>query len=144
MLDGTTSGLFTGNITNSGLIDSEGNSGTTAGIRFVNGVSFSGTLNNDAGGTISGVLVNNAGIISSGSRALNIDGNGLTVNNSGSILGTGAQRNGTVYADGTANNFTLNNTGIIDAVVAGSGVSIQVGRRACACSMALVLEQASP
>ncbi|WP_438727619.1 autotransporter domain-containing protein [Parasphingorhabdus sp. DH2-15] len=147
VLEGSTTGLFTGTITNSGLIDSEADNGTTAGIRFVNGVSFSGTIDNLAGGTISGVnnglyfgnatpagggiftgaVVNNAGTISSGSRALNIDGTGLTVNNSGSILGTGAQRNGTVYADGTANNFTLNNTGTIDAVVQGSGVSVQVG-----------------
>jgi len=58
---------------------------------------------------------------------LNIDGTGLEVNNSGSILGSGAQRNGTVYADATANNFTLNNTGTIDAVVAGSGVAFQLG-----------------
>ncbi|MCK0127597.1 autotransporter outer membrane beta-barrel domain-containing protein [Erythrobacter sp. F6033] len=144
-LDGTTNGLFIGDITNAGAIASEGDSGTTAGIRFVNGVSFTGTLTNS--GTISGVqnglyfgnptpagggdfsnaIVNNSGIISSGSRALNIDGNGLTVSNSGSILGTGAQRNGTVYSDGTANAFTLNNTGTIDAVVQGSGVSLQLG-----------------
>ncbi|WP_108812147.1 autotransporter domain-containing protein [Sphingorhabdus sp. Alg231-15] len=147
VLDGTSTGLFTGNISNSGLIDSEGDSGTTAGIRFVNGVSFNGTITNAAGATISGVqnglyfgnatpagggdftgaVVNNAGTISSGSRALNIDGTGLVVNNSGTIIGTGAQRNGTVYADGTANNFALNNSGTIDAGVAGSGVSFQLG-----------------
>ncbi len=147
LLDGSTTGLFTGTITNSGTIASESTQGTAAGIRFVNGVSFQGALTNEAGGTISGVqnglyfgnptpagggdfsdaIVNNSGTISSGSRALNIDGNGLTVNNSGSILGTGAQRNGTVYADATANNFTVNNDGTIDAVVAGSGVSLQLG-----------------
>ncbi|WP_109355565.1 autotransporter domain-containing protein [Sphingorhabdus sp. EL138] len=147
VLDGTSTGLFTGNIANSGLIDSEGDSGTTAGIRFVNGVSFNGTITNAAGATISGVqnglyfgnatpagggdftgaVVNNAGTISSGSRALNIDGTGLVVNNTGTIIGTGAQRNGTVYADGTANNFALNNSGTIDAGVAGSGVSFQLG-----------------
>ncbi|UTW60318.1 autotransporter domain-containing protein [Kordiimonas sp. SCSIO 12603] len=146
-LDGSTTGLFTGTITNSGLINSEATAGTTAGIRFVNGVSFQGTLTNEAGGVISGVnnglyfgnpvpaggadhtggVVNNAGTISSDSRALNIDGTGLVVNNSGSILGTGDQRNGTVYFDGTANNITLNNTGTIDAGAGnnGSGVSIQ-------------------
>ncbi len=145
VLDGTSSGLFTGSITNSGVIDSEGDSGTTAGIRFVNGVSFNGSIDNSGtisgvqnglyfgnatpagGGDFTGAVVNNSGIISSGSRALNIDGTGLVINNSGSILGTGAQRNGTVYADGTANNFTLNNTGTIDAGVAGSGVSFQLG-----------------
>ena len=54
-LDGTTTGLFTGTITNSGLIDSEGANGTVAGIRVVNGVSFQGTLNNEEGGVISGL-----------------------------------------------------------------------------------------
>ena len=149
-LDATTSGLFTGNITNSGTIDSEGDSGTTAGVRFVNGVSFNGTIDNQEGGVISGVqnglyfgnatpagggdftgaVVNNAGIISSGSRALNIDGTGLTVNNSGQILGTGDQRNGTVYVDGTFNDVTINNqaNGVIDAGEGnnGSGISIEV------------------
>ncbi len=142
-------GTVTGTITNSGLINSESTQGTTAGIRFVNGIGFQGTLTNEAGGVISGAqnglyfgnpvngegadhtggVVNNFGTISSGSRALNIDGIGLTVNNSGSILGTGDQRNGTVYFDGTANNVTLNNLagGVIDAGVGnnGSGVSIQ-------------------
>jgi uncharacterized protein with beta-barrel porin domain len=142
-------GTVTGTITNSGLINSESTQGTTAGIRFVNGIGFQGTLTNEAGGVISGAqnglyfgnpvdgegadhtggVVNNAGTISSDSRALNIDGIGLTVNNSGSILGTGDQRNGTVYFDGTANNVTFNNLagGVIDAGVGnnGSGVSIQ-------------------
>ena len=105
------------------------------GFRAVNGVDFQGTLTNEAGGEISGEqngvyfgnatpagggdhtggVVNNAGTISSGSRALNIDGTGLEVNNSGSILGTGDQRNGTAYADSTAQDFTLNNSGTIDA-----------------------------
>ncbi len=145
VLDGTTDGLFVGDITNSGTIDSEAANGTAAGIRFVNGVSFQGTLDNSGtisgiqnglyfgnptpagGGDFSAAIVNNSGTISSGSRALNIDGNGLTVNNSGTIVGTGAQRNGTVYADGTANGFTLNNTGVVDAGVAGSAVSLQLG-----------------
>lgn len=148
-LDGSTSGLFTGNIVNTGTIDSESAQGTAAGIRFVNGVSFNGTIDNSGtisgvqnglyfgnatpagGGDFTGAVVNNSGTISSGSRALNIDGLGLTVNNSGSILGTGTQRNGTVYADATADQYTLNNTstGVIDAGVgnSGSGVSLQSG-----------------
>ncbi|MDJ0642572.1 MAG: hypothetical protein QNJ15_07130, partial [Erythrobacter sp.] len=137
MLDGSTTGLFTGDIVNSGAISSESAQGTTAGIRFVNGVSFQGTLTNDEGGIIEGVqnglyfgnavpaggadhaggVVNNAGIIRSDSRALNIDGTGLVVNNlaTGEILGTGNQRNGTVYADSTAQDFTFNNAGTTDA-----------------------------
>ena len=145
-LDGSTTGLFTGEINNSGTITSEGANGTVGGFRAVNGVSFQGTLNNE--GTISGTqngvyfgnavgaggadhtggVVNNSGTISSDSRAFNIDGNGLLLNNTGNILATGRQRNGTVYADGTANNFTILNSGAIDARRgAGSGISVQVG-----------------
>ena len=145
-LEGSTTGLFTGTINNSGIVTSEGDSGTTGGFRAVNGVSFQGTLNNT--GTISGVqngvyfgnptpagggdhtggVVNNFGVISSDSRAFNLDGEGLQVNNQGDILATGAQRNGTFYVDGTANDFTLNNSGSIDASGgSGSALSIQVG-----------------
>ena len=145
-LDGSTTGLFTGTINNSGIVTSEGDSGTTGGFRAVNGVSFQGTLNNT--GTIAGVqngvyfgnptpagggdhtggVVNNFGVISSDSRAFNLDGEGLQVNNLGDILATGAQRNGTFYVDATADNFSLNNSGSIDATGgSGSGVSIQVG-----------------
>ena len=149
MLDGTTSALFSGTINNSGVIDSESMQGTTAGIRFVNGVSFNGTINNSGvisgvqnglyfgnatpagGGDFTGAMVNNSGTISSDSRAFNLDGTGLTINNSGEILGTGNQRNGTLYADGTADNFTINNleTGLIDAGMGntGSGVGIEIG-----------------
>ena len=148
-LDATTAGLFTGDITNSGTISSEGANGTVGGFRAVNGVDFQGTLTNEAGGEISGEqngvyfgnatpagggdhtggVVRNAGTISSGSRALNIDGEGLTVINEGSIVGTGNQRHGTVYSDDTASNFSLNNSGLIDAGVgnAGSGVSLSLG-----------------
>ena len=52
---------------------------------------------------------------------MNIDGSGLEVNNSGDVIGTGDQRNGTVYADSTAQNFTLNNTGNIDTGVGNQG-----------------------
>ena len=46
----------------------------------------------------------------------------------GDILATGAQRNGTFYVDGTADNFTLTNSGSIDARGgSGSALSIQVG-----------------
>ena len=145
-LDASTTGLFTGQINNSGVISSEGANGTVGGFRAVNGVSFQGELNNS--GTISGTqngvyfgnavaaggadhtggVVNNSGVISSDSRAVNIDGNGLLLDNSGSILATGRQRNGTVYADGTADNFTILNSGAIDARGgAGSAISVQVG-----------------
>ena len=145
-LDGTTTGLFTGEINNSGLVDSEGANGTVGGFRAVNGVDFQGQLNNSGlirgqqngvyfgnetpagGGDHTGGVVNNSGTISSGSRAFNIDGKGLEINNSGSIIGTDDQRNGTVYADSTAQDFTLNNTGLIDAGKGnqGSGFSVEL------------------
>ena len=135
---------FRGNINNNGTISSESNVGPTAGVRVANGVSFDGQINNGRNGTISGAnngvyfgtgqhnaTVNNQGTISSDSRAVNIDGDGVTLNNSGTIVGTGDQRNGTVYADSTANDFAVNNTrsGTIDAGRGndGSGVSLQTG-----------------
>ena len=128
-------------INNTGTISSEGANGTVAGLRVVNGVNFQGTLTNS--GLISGVQNGvyfgtgnhtggqfiNTGEVTSDSRALNIDGVGLEVINEGSILGTGDQRNGTVYADATADNYTLTNRGLIDAGEGnnGSGVSLQTG-----------------
>ena len=135
--------VYEGDITNSGLINSESTQGTVAGVRFANRIGFQGTLTNEEGGVISGAqnglyfgndadhtggVVNNAGIISSDSRALNIDGTGLVVNNTGEILGTGNQRNGTVYADSTAQDFELNNlaTGVIDAGEGNQGAGFSV------------------
>ncbi len=128
-------------INNSGTIASEGANGTVAGVRVVNGVNFKGALTNS--GTISGVQNGvyfgtgdhsggsfvNTGLVTSDSRALNIDGFGLDVRNEGKILGTGDQRNGTVYADGTADNYTFTNTGLVDAGEGnnGSAVSLQTG-----------------
>ena len=128
-------------ITNSGEILSEGANGTVAGLRVVNGVNFQGTLSN--AGSIAGVQngvyfgtgdhsggrFDNAGLVSSDSRALNIDGEGLSVTNAGSILGTADQRNGTVYADGTADNYSFVNSGLVDAGLGnnGSAVSLQTG-----------------
>jgi len=139
-LDGSTTGLFTGTINNSGSLTSEGANGTVGGFRAVNGVNFQGTLNNsgEIAGTQNGVyfgtgnhsggVVNNTGRVSSDSRAVNIDGSNLVLNNFGRIDATGRQRNGTVYVDGTADNFTVRNLGSIDATGgAGSGLSVQVG-----------------
>ncbi len=137
------SGTFDGTITNRGEILSEGANGTVAGFRAVNNVNFAGELTN--AGLIAGVqngvyfgtgdhtggrFVNEqGGTVTSDSRALNIDGEGLDVVNDGSILGTGNQRNGTVYADATADNYTFTNNGTVDAGVGnnGSGVALQTG-----------------
>jgi len=138
---------FKGDLTNSGSITSESNVGPTSGVRVANGVGFDGTITNERGGTISGAnnglyfgtgqhdaTVNNRGTISSDSRAVNIDGEGVSLNNSGTILGTGDQRNGTVYSDATADNFSIRNErkGTIDAGKGndGAGIALQTGSEA--------------
>lgn len=150
-LDGTTTGLFDGVVTNSGDITSEGANGTVAGVRFVNGTSFQGVLFNEEGGSIDGVqngiyfgnptpagggdhsggLVVNEGLVASDSRAFNLDGDGLAVVNDGDIVGTGDQRNGTFYGDATADDFTVLNLtdGVIDAGEGndGSAFAFQTG-----------------
>ena len=133
---------FQGDITNSGSILAESTQGPTSAIRFSNGLSFDGTLTNT--GLIDGVqnglyfgtgehdaVVENEGTIQSASRAVNIDGSGVTLNNDGAILGTGDQRNGTIYSDATADNYVINNgvDGVVDAGVDnnGAGISLQTG-----------------
>ncbi len=136
-------GTFTGSITNAGTVLSEGANGTVGAFRAVNNVNFQGQLVNQEGGVFAGVQNGvyfgtgdhtggsfvNRGTVTSDSRAVNIDGEGLEVVNEGEILGTGDQRNGTVYADGTADNYTFNNTGLVDAGLGnnGSAVSLQTG-----------------
>ena len=100
---------FEGNITNDGRILSDSEVGPVAGLRVANGVNFDGTITNGRRGEISGAnnglyfgtgehdaVVVNHGLISSDSRAVNIDGSGVELNNFGDIIGTGDQRNGTV------------------------------------------------
>ena len=135
--------LFTGTITNSGTVSSEGANGTVGAFRAVNNVNFQGLLVNEETGVFAGGQNGvyfgtgdhtggsfvNRGTVTSDSRALNIDGEGLEVLNEGDILGTGNQRNGTVYADGTADNYTFVNAGLVDAGEGnnGSAVSLQTG-----------------
>ncbi len=135
---------FRGDIRNSGRVTSESQVGPTAGIRIANGVAFDGTVLNTRHGLIEGANnglyfgvaehdaeVVNRGTIQSDSRAVNIDGSGVDLYNYGDILGTGDQRNGTVYADATAEDFTITNerSGLIDAGEGndGSGISLQIG-----------------
>jgi len=96
-------------------------SGGENGVNFVNGAG-SGTLSNGTTGTIS-----------SDSRAVNIGG-AVQLTNKGQIVGTGDQRNGTVYSDAAANNFSINNSGTIDAGAGnqGSGVALEIGSKTTA------------
>ena len=140
--DGVPPGLFEGSIVNTGSLTSESAQGTTGGFRAVNGLSFQGELVNT--GLVAGVqngvyfgtgdhtdgIVVNQGTISSDSRAVNIDGDGLELVNEGAIIGTGNQRNGTLYVDGTGENFDIVNLGgLIDAGVGnnGSAIGIETG-----------------
>ena len=138
---------ISGSIRNSGTITSEVNVGFLGGLVVEDGVAFTGQIANTRGGLISGprnglyignaqhdLEINNSGRIESGSRAVNIDGSGVTLNNDGDIIGTGNQRNGTVYADSTAENFSIQNgrRGVIDAGEGnqGAGISLQLGDEA--------------
>lgn len=135
---------ITGTFNNTGSITSEVNVGFLGGFVVEDGVGYQGQINNS--GLISGprnglyigdaehqleIRNESAGLIESGSRAVNLDGDNITFNNDGSVLGTGDQRNGTLYVDGTGDNIAINNfnSGNIDAGEgnSGSGVSIQVG-----------------
>ncbi|MEM9924573.1 MAG: hypothetical protein AAF915_12620 [Cyanobacteria bacterium P01_D01_bin.50] len=138
--------ILRGSLNNSGTISSEANVGFLGGVVVEDGVSFQGAIENRRGGLITGVrnglyignadhnltIENQRGArIESGSRAVNLDGDNITLNNSGEIFGIGDQRNGTVYIDGTGDNITVNNrsNGVIDAGEGngGSGYSVQVG-----------------
>jgi len=135
---------FDGNILNSGTISSEGESGATSAIRFSDGLAFDGRITNTRSGVIDGennglyfgdaehdATVKNFGTIQSGSRAVNIDGSDVDIHNFGKILGADDQRNGTIYSDGTAEDFSIYNgrRGVIDAGEGnnGAGVSLQIG-----------------
>ncbi|MEM6421677.1 MAG: hypothetical protein AAF698_03735, partial [Pseudomonadota bacterium] len=143
--DGAEGAIFDADIVNAGLITTESNQGTAAGIRIADGVGAQGQILNTATGIIEGprnglyigegdhtdLDVLNLGTIRSGSRAVNIDGTGVEFINGGDILGTGDQRNGTLYADGTADDFAVDNlvSGVIDAGDGnqGSGVGVEIG-----------------
>ena len=143
--DGIPPGVFEGNVVNQGSVTSESGVGPTAAFRAVDGLGVQGNIVNARSGEISGTNNGvyfgdgdhtggrfvNAGTVSSDSRAVNIDGDGLDVVNSGTIVGTGDQRNGTVYGDGSAENFTVINTGsgVIDASEGnnGSGLAHEIG-----------------
>ena len=142
---GTT--IFQGEINNRGRIISDSNIGVTSAIRISDGLSFQGRIQNRRTGTIAGgnnglylgdaehdILIRNNGKISSDSRALNLDGSGIHLINQGVIVGTGNQRNGTIYADGTADNYVIHNgrRGLIDAGKGnqGAAISLQLGEQA--------------
>lgn len=135
---------FRGSLFNSGKILSESEQGSTAAIRISDGLNFEGRITNTRRGLIDGANngvyfgdgehnaeVVNYGRIQSDSRAVNIDGSGVELMNHGRILGTGDQRNGTVHADATADDYSITNGrwGRIDAGRGndGAGVVLQTG-----------------
>jgi hypothetical protein len=136
---------FNGTLLNKGLIASEATTGVGAGVLVEDGIDADGQLVNQ--GRITGpfnglylgdgdyadfVVFNGAnGLITSASRAVNIDGDGLTLVNAGEISHTGDARNGVVYADDTADGYSISNTatGRIDAGegLNGDAISLQLG-----------------
>ena len=135
---------ITGDFINTGTISSEVNVGFLGGLVVEDGINYEGGIRNSGSitGPRNGLYIGNgshaleinnesSGVITSGSRVVNLDGDNVTFNNDGSVLGTGDQRNGTLYVDGTGDEISINNGhgAIIDAGEhnSGSGVSIQVG-----------------
>ncbi|MGD1866457.1 MAG: M10 family metallopeptidase C-terminal domain-containing protein, partial [Phormidesmis sp.] len=106
---------FTGTLTNSGTIN-----GGRDGVNFGNGGTARGSLVNEEGG-----------VITSASRAVNIGGDRNTIRNQGLITTSADPRNGTIYADQSANNFRIINddSGIIDVGrgLNGDAISLQLG-----------------
>ena len=97
-----------------------------ADINVVNAGEIAGAFN---GISSSGddLFLSNLGTISSDSRAVDLsDGDGITVINTGTLLGTGDQRNGTLYTNDTVNNYSITNSGIIDAGVGNQGAAISL------------------
>jgi hypothetical protein len=135
---------FTGDIVNTGMILSEARGGVSAAILVQDGVNFTGSITNS--GRIDGarhgiylgdgahdIVIENleTGIIASRSRAINIDGTGVTLINEGTITDTslfnsGPIRNGLIYSDDTANDFAILNSGLIQ-VLDGDAISLQLG-----------------
>ena len=95
-----------GEILNTGLIN-----GGFDGVNFASGGQVSGTLRNK-------------GTITSASRAVHIGGDQVNVINEGFITTTDDPRNGTVYSDLTANNYFLDNKGVIDVGQGNNGDAI--------------------
>lgn len=141
---GTPEATVTGSFVNTGSISAEVSVGFLGGFVVEDGVSYRGQIRNggDITGPNNGLYLGDAdhqleifnevnGTIASGSRAVNLDGDNINLDNQGTIIGTGDQRNGTIYVDGTGDNIAINNrqNAIIDAGEgnSGSGVSVQVG-----------------
>jgi len=136
---------FSGALLNKGLLASEATTGIGAGVLIEDGIIATGQLLNE--GTITGprnglylgdgdyngftVFNGENGVITSASRAVNIDGEGLTFVNAGLITHDGDARNGTVYSDVTADGYSITNTatGTVDAGEGNNGdaVSLQLG-----------------
>ncbi|MEM9153997.1 MAG: hypothetical protein AAGB13_03020 [Cyanobacteria bacterium P01_F01_bin.33] len=136
--------VFNGDIDNRGLIQSA-HPGNGVGILLEDGSEFNGTIRNRGvidggrdginfanGGNTSGTVRNQRnGVITSTSRAINIGGDGIDIFNDGLITTSADPRNGTIYADQTATNYTINNgrRGIIDVGLGNNGdaISLQLG-----------------
>ncbi len=131
--------VFNGNIINEGTLISE----TDSGILIESGVELNGTIVNTGtidgafngvsfanGGTSSGAL-QNFGTITSASRAVNIGGQDITLQNFGEILTSASPRDGVVYTDQSALSYSIVNEsrGLIDVGEGNDGdaISLQLG-----------------
>ena len=133
-----------GDIVNRGLIESA-NVDNGIGVLFEAGSDLTGTLVNEEGATISGgrdgvtvgnggdgsFTIENEGLITSTSRAVNLGADDNTLINRGRIETSDDPRNGTVYGDITANNIVIENEedGVIDVGEGNNGdaISLELG-----------------
>ncbi|MGD1871974.1 MAG: hypothetical protein ACFB02_02875 [Mastigocoleus sp.] len=127
--------VLNGSIINSGEITSA-NPDNGIGILFENGTIFNGEIINTGlingnrdGVNLSNGIISNRGTITSTSRAVSISGNNVAVVNEGLITTTDDPRNGTVYSDVIANNYTVDNRGLIDVGEGNTGdaISLELG-----------------
>ena len=105
---------------NDSVLNNQGTLTTQGVTSTVDSSANNTTINNQTGG-----------ILQASSRVVDITaGSGAVLNNAGgaTILGTGNQRNGTVYVDSDTNDVSINNDGTIDAGVGneGSGVGFEI------------------
>lgn len=126
-----------GSIFNTGEISST-NPENGIGILFENGARFNGEIINTGlingardGVNLANGIITNKGAITSASRAVNIDGNLTGIANEGLITTTDDPRNGTVYANAEANNYTIDNRGLIDVGEGNTGdaISLELGEQ---------------
>jgi hypothetical protein len=117
-------------------VDGEDDAGTAVNVtgtnaRILNAGTIDGSFNGidfENGGISSGKIINR-GTITSESRAVNLGGKNVELENNSEIVTTASPRNGVIYADRTAKSFFITNRDLIDVGEGNDGdaVSLELG-----------------